>query len=196
MSLSIWTRAIFVGVLLAALGVPPGTLTAWSQQEEGPKHPAPTQHPATPPQPTGQQQSPQAGQPQNQTPQTSIAVESNVVNIDAVVTDQEGDILTNLKKENFRVLDDNQPQQISNFAPSEAPITIVVLMEFSARMGGYFGYRGKNWAYGFLSHMNQKDWVAFKTFDLRTNVLVDFTQDKNQVTQAIASLYWPDFHEA
>jgi VWFA-related protein len=71
-----------------------------------------------------------------------------------------------------------------------------MLMEFSGRMGGYFGYRGKNWAYNFLGHMNQKDWVAFKTFDLRTNVLVDFTQDKSQIAQAINGLFWPDFHEA
>ena len=101
MSLSMWTRAIFVGALLAALGIPPGTLTAWSRQQEGPQKPAPTQQPATPPQPTGQQQSPQAGQPQNQAPQTSIAVESNVVNIDAVVTDQEGDILTESQERKF-----------------------------------------------------------------------------------------------
>src|SRR5580658_1774837 len=196
MSLSIWTRVIFVGVLLAALGVPPGTLTAWSQQEEGPQKPAPTQQPATPPQPTGQQQSPQAGQAQNQAPQTSIAVESNVVNIDAVVTDQEGDILTNLKKENFRVLDNNQPQQISNFAPSEAPITIVVLMEFSQLGGEWFAYQAKSWAYNFLGHLNDKDYVALKIFDLQTHVVVDFTRNKQEVAQAVAGLYFPDFHEA
>src|ERR1700733_6211236 len=154
MSLRMWTRAIFLGALLAALGMPPGTLTARSQQEEGPQKPAPAQQPATPPQPTGQQQPSQAGQPQSQAPQTSIAVESNVVNIDAVVTDQEGDILTNLKKENFRVLDNNQPQQISNFAPSEAPITIVVLMEFSRLGGEWYAYEAKSWGYDFLRHLN------------------------------------------
>jgi VWFA-related protein len=186
--------------LVGALGVPTSYLTARArqqEQQEGPAKPAPAQQPgAAPKAPTGQQQPDSAGQAPSQAPQVSIAVQSNVVNIDAVVQDSDGNLLTGLKKQNFRVLDDNQPQQISNFAPSEAPITIVVLMEFSSRMGGYFGYRGKNWAYNFLGHMNQKDWVAFKTFDLRTNVLVDFTQDKNQVAQAIAGLYWPDFHEA
>lgn len=184
--------------LVAVLGVPASYLTARArQQQEGPTKPSPAQQPgAAPKAPTGQQQPAEAGQAPSQAPQASIAVQSNVVNIDAVVVDSDGNLLTGLKKQNFRVLDDNQPQQISNFAPSDAPITICVLMEFSSRMGGYFGYRGKNWAYTFLSHMNQKDWVAFKTFDLRTNVLVDFTQDKNQVAGAIASLYWPDFHEA
>jgi VWFA-related protein len=194
MKLKMWVRALLVGMLLAALGIPPGAFTAWAKQQEGPQKPAPTQQPATPVPPTGQQQPPQAGQAP--APQVSIAVESNVVNIDAVVTDQDGDLLTNLKKENFRVLDNNQPQQISNFAPSEAPITIVVLMEFSGLYGGWFAYQAKSWGYNFLSHLNEKDYVAFKTFDLKTHVLVDFTRNKQEVAQAVAGLYFPDFHEA
>ena len=79
----------------------------------------------------GQQQAATAGQPQSQAPQTAISVQSNLVNIDAVVTDFDGNIIQGLQKQNFRVLDDGQPQQITNFAPSEAPITIVILMEFS-----------------------------------------------------------------
>jgi len=196
MNLNMWKRAVFVGILLAALGVPPGAFTAWPQQQEGPQKPAPTQQPATPAPPTGQQQSPQAGQVQSQAPQVSIAVESNVVNIDAVVTDQDGDILANLKKENFRVLDNNQPQQISNFAPSEAPITIVILMEFSQLGGEWYAYQAKTWAYSFVGHLSDKDYVALKTFDLKTHVLVDFTRNKQEVAQAAAGLYFPDFHEA
>ena len=194
------TRIVLFVALIALLGLPTSILTARArqqEQQEGPTKPSPTPQPgAAPKAPTGQQQPANAGQPASQAPQVAIAVQSNVVNIDAVVTDSDGNLITGLKKQNFRVLDDNQPQQITNFAPSEAPITIVMLMEFSGRMGGYFGYRGKNWAYNFLGHMNQKDWVAFKTFDLRTNVLVDFTQDKSQIAQAINGLFWPDFHEA
>jgi VWFA-related protein len=195
--LKTWMRVVLLGILIVALGVPPGTLTSYARQQEGPATPAPAQLPgAAPKQPSGQQQPSQAGQPQAQAPQVTIAVQSNVVNIDAVVTDAEGNIITGLQKQNFRVLDDNQPQQISNFGASEAPITIVVLMEFSRRMGSYFGYRGKMWAYNFLDHLNQKDWVAFKTFDLKTTMISDFTQDKRAVAQQVASLYFPDFSEA
>jgi VWFA-related protein len=194
MNSKMWVRAVLVGFLLASLGIPPSTLTAWARQQEGPQKPAPAQQPSTAPPPTGQQQSPQSGQAP--APQVSIAVESNVVNIDAVVTDQDGDILTNLKKENFRVLDNNQPQQISNFAPSEAPITIVVLMEFSKLGGEWYAYEAKSWGYDFLRHLNEKDYVAFKTFDFHTHVLVDFTRNKQEVAQAVAGLYFPDFREA
>ena len=53
------------------------------------------------------------------------------MNVDVVVTDQDGDVLTGLTKNNFRISDNGQPQQITNFAPTEAPITMVILMEFS-----------------------------------------------------------------
>jgi len=195
--LKTWMQVALLGILIVALSVPPGTLTSYARQQEGPVTPAPAQQPgAAPKQPNGQQQPSEAGKPLAQAPQVTIAVQSNVVNIDAVVTDQEGNIITGLQKQNFRVLDENQPQQISNFGASEAPITIVVLMEFSRRMGSYFGYRGKMWAYNFLDHLNAKDWVAFKTFDLKTNMISDFTQDKRAVAQSVASLYFPDFSEA
>jgi VWFA-related protein len=196
-TLKMGTQAILLTVLIATLAVPPAAVRAYARQQEGPTKPAPAQQPgAAPPQPAGQQQPAQAGQSQQQAPQVAITVQSNVVNVDAVVTDQDGNIITGLKKDNFRVLDDDKPQQISNFGASEAPITIVVLMEFSRRMGSYFGYRGKYWAYGFLEHLNQKDWVAVKTFDLKTTLVSDFTQDKKAAGQEIASLYFPDFSEA
>ncbi len=47
-----------------------------------------------------------------------------------------------------------------------------------------------------LNALTQKDWVALKTFSMRTHVEVDFTQNKNEVGQAIASLFFPDFSEA
>jgi VWFA-related protein len=180
MNSKMWVRAVLLGILLAALGIPPGALTARAKQQEGPQKPAPTQQPAPPNPPTGQQQPQQAGQAPP--PQTSISVESNVVNIDAVVTDQDGDLLTNLKKENFRVLDNNQP--------------IVILLEFSQLGGEWYAYEAKSWGYNFLGHLTDKDYVALKTFDLQTHVLVDFTRNKQEVAQAVAQLYFPTFHEA
>ena len=69
-------------------------------------------------------------------------------------------------------------------------------MEFSARFGGYFAYKAKEWSYSLLNALTAKDWVALKTFSMRTHVEVDFTQNKNEVGQAISSLFFPDFSEA
>jgi VWFA-related protein len=189
----IWCRTALMTAFIAALAVCFTARTA-PAQEEGPQTPPPTQEPLPPKPPSGQPQ-PQNAPPQS-APQVAISVQSNLVNVDAVVTDQDGNLVTGLKRENFRVLDEGQPQQITNFAPSDATITIVMLLEFSARMGGYFGYKAQYWSDGFLQDLKPKDWVALKTFDLRTTLQVDFTQDKRQVDEAIRTLGFPGFSEA
>jgi VWFA-related protein len=193
MQLKTWCRTILMVALVAALGIPPDAMIMQAQQE-GPQQPPPQQtEPVKPPTSAsgGQQKA-----PENPAPQIAISVQSNLVSIDTVVTDQDGNLVTGLKRENFRVLDNGQPQQISNFAPTEAPITIVILMEYSAAYYGYFGYKGQQWADGFLHDLKPQDWVALKTFDLKITLQQDFTQDKRAVDEAIRTLGFPGFHEA
>ena len=190
-----WIRVILLGILIGVLVVPPEALQA-SVQQEGPIKPSPPQPPGPPPPPQEKTGPQQQGQPQEQQPGYQISVQTNLVNVDAVVTDQDGNLITGLKKENFRIFDNNQPQIVSNFAPTEAPITIVMLMEFSGLVYGFFAYTAKYWSYDFLNHLNQQDWVALKTFDLKTHLDADFTQNKSEVQDAIRSLYFPGFHEA
>ena len=45
-------------------------------------------------------------------------------------------------------------------------------------------------------NLQQKDWVALETFDMKTRLEVDFTQDKNEVRAAINRLYFPGFSES
>ena len=54
------------------------------------------------------------------------------MNLDVVVTDEGGRVLTGLQRGNFRVLDNGVPQPILDFAPTTAPTTIVMPMEYSA----------------------------------------------------------------
>jgi VWFA-related protein len=169
--------------------VPLAEMPSAAQAPTGPQGatPAPTvkapQAPATP-----QQQPPQGG--------VSISVEVPVVTLDVIATTQRGDILTGLKKENFKVVDDGVTQTITNFGPTEAPITIVMLMEFSSRGYEFFAYTAKYWADAFLPNLQQKDWIAFRTFDMNIHDEVDFTQNKDEVRNAIYHLYFPGFSES
>jgi VWFA-related protein len=178
-----------VGMVAGVLAA--GCATIWAQAPAGPQptspaqeNPAPAQKPAAP-----QQQKPQEGG-------VSISVEVPVVTLDVVAATQNGDIIPGLKKENFMVLEDGQPQTITNFGPTDAPITMVVLMEFSARFYGWFGYQAKYWASALFPNLNQKDWVALVTFDMRPRTEVDFTQNKQEVETAIYRLYYPGFSES
>ena len=51
----------------------------------------------------------------------------------------------------------------------------------------------RNAAAAFAEQLRPQDYVAMMTFDLRTTILVDFTQDKRQIYQAINSLRLPQF---
>src|SRR5579864_5559157 len=127
----------------------------------------------------------------------SISVEVPVVTLDVIAATRNGDLLTGLKKENFRITDDGTAQTISNFGSSEAPITIVMLMEFSSR--GYydwFAYQAKYWADAFFPQLKKNDWVALVTFDMKSRVEVDFTQNKDEVRNALYHLYFPGFSES
>jgi VWFA-related protein len=176
-----------LGLLLSA--VLDGQAPAGPQGGPPPSQTPPSQAPVTPANPApAQQKPPESG--------VTIAVEVPVVTIDVIATTQHGDLLTGLKKENFRILEDGQPQTITNFGPGDAPITMVLLMEFSARGYQFFAYTAKYWADALFPQLKPKDWVAFVTFDMNQHMQVDFTQDKNQVRQALYSQYFPGFSES
>jgi VWFA-related protein len=184
---SIVFKLAFVAVLGLLLSAP-----APAQAPEGPQGNPPAQPNPTPsiaPKPAPPQQKPQeAG--------TTISVEVPVVTMDVIATTQHGDLIPGLKKENFRILEDGQPQAITNFGPTDAPITMVVVMEFSARAYGWFSYQAKYWADALFPNLNQKDWIALVTFDMKPRTEVDFTQNKDEVRQAIYHLYFPGFSES
>jgi VWFA-related protein len=155
----------------------------------------------TGPQSGGQPQTtPPPGQnPPAQKPQESglsIAVEVPVVTMDVVATTNHGDIISGLNRENFHVLEDGVPQTITNFGPTEAPITMVIVMEFSARYYGRFSYLAKYWTDALSPNLKPQDYVALVTFDMKPKMEVDFTQNKDEVRNALYHLYFPGFSES
>src|SRR5712664_4101295 len=182
---------IWPAFLASALAFGVGAMNARGQAPEGPQ--GGQKQPGAPP----AEQRPAPVQQKPQDAGASISVEVPVVTMDVIAATNHGDLLTGLKKENFRVLDDGVAQTITNFGSTEAPITIVMLMEFSSR--GYydwFAYQAKYWADAFFPNLKQKDWVALITFDMKPRLEVDFTQNKDEVRNALYHLYFPGFSES
>lgn len=172
------TRRWILSLVVFALAAPLGEMAAWAQ-DKGKDNQQPSQS----------QQAPQ-------NPGFSISVTVPVVSVDAVVTDNNGNFLKDLKKENFRISEDGTVQTITNFAPSEAPITIVLLVEFSKLGYQFFTYNAVNWAANFLGNLKPNDWVALETFNMRSNIEVDFTHNRDEIMHGLASLYFPPFSES
>jgi len=118
----------------------------------------------------------------------AISVETALVSLDVLVTDEDGLVLAGLKKDNFRILDEGKPQTITLFEPTGAPITIVMLMEYSGSAYDYFAYKAASWGSTFLNHLEPKDYLALVTYDIKPTVRVDFTRNRVAVQDALSTL--------
>lgn len=127
-------------------------------------------------------------------PDYSISVQVPLVNLDVLVTTKDGQTIPGLKQENFKILEDGAPQKISTFNQTEAPITAVLLVEYAATNLRYM-YDALNASYTFASGLKKDDWVAVVSYDMKPQILVDFTQDKHAVMGALNMLRIPGFSE-
>jgi len=130
-------------------------------------------------------------------PPSTITIGTDVVNVEAVVYNKKtGGIIQGLKKEHFEIYEDGIKQEIENFSTPEAPVTMVLLLEYSKLVdvlgsgtGGFFE-PGRveilRPAYEFVNRFVQpKDFISIVAYDIRPTPLVDFTDDKSKLMQAI-----------
>jgi Ca-activated chloride channel homolog len=129
----------------------------------------------------------------------TFRAETNVVNVDVQVLDNHGNPIPNIPRENFRILEDNVPQTLTQYSVAQAPMTVAMVIEFSAR---YQAYYSSGWAqaltasYGFLQTLKPDDYVAIIAYDLRTTILSDFTNDRSRSMEAMQRLRIPGFSES
>jgi VWFA-related protein len=127
-------------------------------------------------------------------PDYSLRVDVPLVNVDVMVLTKDGQFVPGLKQEHFRIIEDGVPQKITAFQQGEAPITAVLVVEFASTYY-HFVYDALNASYQFASTLKPQDWVAVVSFDMKSQILVDFTQDKRSVYAALGSLRMPGFSE-
>jgi VWFA-related protein len=125
----------------------------------------------------------------------SLRVDVPEVSVDVgVLLEKTGQFVPGLKPNNFKVYENGVEQKVIGFKRVEAPITALLLCEF-ASTSYYFIYDMRNAAWAFAQQLRPQDFVAMMTFDMRTQIVTDFTQDKRQLYNAINSLVIPGFSE-
>src|SRR5262245_33387730 len=126
---------------------------------------------------------------------------SNVelVSVDVAVLDNKGHFIPNIPKGNFRVLEDNVPQPVKSFSLGEAPMTVALVIEFSNLFQQYWSetwYQTLTAAYGFLETLKRDDYVAVVAYDIRPEILSDFSTDKRKAYEAMQRLRIAAFSES
>jgi VWFA-related protein len=125
----------------------------------------------------------------------SLRVEVPEVTVDVgVLVEKTHQFLPGLKPGNFRVYENGVEQKVTGFKRVEAPITALLLCEF-ASTNYHFIYDMRNAAFAFAQQLRPQDYVAMMTFDMRTQIVSDFTQDKRQLYESINAMRIPGFSE-
>jgi len=122
------------------------------------------------------------------------------VEVDVAVLDNKGRFIPKIPRGNFRILEDNVPQQISNFnTGNEAPMTVAMVIEFSNLFQQYWSegwYQTLVAAYGFVETLKPEDYVAVVAYDMRPEILSDFTTDRMKTNEAMQRLRIAAFSES
>lgn len=143
--------------------------------------------------------SPKATKDKSEQSDATFTSDTNIVSVDVAVLDNKGNPIPGLTKDKFRILEDNVPQTISQFDTAEAPMTVALVIEFSARFQQIYSrgwFETLNDVYLFSQMLKPDDYVAVIAFDLKTEILTDFTDDRSKLQEALARLRVAGFSES
>ena len=201
-------KALALIGLLAILGPEVALLDAQGPIGDRPRRPLPEEarRPGTPSGPGGVPDSP-TNLPRIETrapqripqDQPLFTADTNAVTVDIAVLDNKGQFIPNIPAGNFQILEDGVPQKIISVGQTQAPATVALLIEFSNRWQQYWSetwYQTITATYGFVQTLRPEDWVAVIAYDLRPEILADFTQDRREINNALQRLRIAAYRES
>ena len=118
-------------------------------------------------------------------PRADLRVDVPLVLIPVHVTNPAGTTVSGLKKENFRLFEDNVEQKVVHFSNEDVPLSIGLLFDASGSMENKIK---KSWeaATEFFKTANSDDEFFLVQFNDRPKLLLPFTQDADEVNSRIA----------
>lgn len=123
--------------------------------------------------------------PQNKTP--PIVSTTGLVHLVATVTDRRHNFVTDLEQSDFKILEDNTPQEIRFFGrETDLPLRIAVLLDTSNSIRPRLAFE-QDAAIDFLDGVirRNKDQAFLMTFDNEPDIIQDYTGDLGLLTAAI-----------
>jgi Ca-activated chloride channel family protein len=124
-------------------------------------------------------------QAQDQGPGT-IRVDVNLVVLDATVKTKDGQIMGDLKKEDFEVREDGVAKKIELFSRDELPLNVALVLDLSDSIGPFLEPL-RDAAATTLAALKPEDEVALFTFSTEAELRTPLTKDKTKITGQIGS---------
>jgi len=120
----------------------------------------------------------------------SFSARSDLVVFSATAVDGKGRPVTDLRREDFRVLEEGRPQPLAHFHGGRGlPARILLLVDASGSMNEESKVANARWAAArILEALSPEDQVAVAGFDSRYWGVVAFTRDRDAVRKGIESI--------
>jgi Ca-activated chloride channel family protein len=116
--------------------------------------------------------------------QNVMRVAVNLVMVDATVKGKAGQIMDDLKREDFQLREDGVEQNVQIFSRDELPLNVALVLDLSDSIGPFLGPL-RDAANTALSSLKAEDEVALFTFSTEAELRVPFTRDKSEVAKQI-----------
>ncbi len=109
-----------------------------------------------------------------------------LVNVNATVTDQSGRFVSGLSKDDFRVYDDEQLQNVTHFNSDRVPVSLGIVLDTSGSMDGDKMVAAKSALDRFLYQLiDPNDEVFLYRFDNQPELVEGWTRDKRRVSESL-----------
>jgi len=119
--------------------------------------------------------------------QETFRATTQIVSVPTTVTDAQGRLVPNLEQDQFSILDNGKPQEITFFENETQPFTVVVMMDFSASMTANLEFL-RAAAEQFLLRMLPQDKGMVGAFSDRIEFSGNFTNDRDDLISALKDL--------
>jgi VWFA-related protein len=121
--------------------------------------------------------------------QTTITVQSNLVEVPALVTTKKGEVIFALQASDFRLTDDGIPQRISLVSDTDSqPLAMAIVVETGGDGAGHLAdYRGLDAILDSVVGAEEHR-VALIAFDRKPHLVVPFTPSTDDVAAALGRL--------
>ena len=117
-----------------------------------------------------------------------ITTNTSLVQLNVGVVDKQGNAVTSLSRNDFAVYEDGVRRQILSFEPTEAPFSLVLLLDMSGSTVN-FRQQIRGAALRFLDALTPEDRVAVVQFNGKgVKTLLGFSVDRRRIAYAITDL--------
>ncbi len=115
-----------------------------------------------------------------------MRVDVNLVMVDATVKNKAGQIMGDLKKEDFQLREDGVVQKLSLFSRDALPLNVALVLDLSDSIGPFLGPL-RDAATTTLASLKPEDQVALFTFSTEAQLSVPLTKDKTKIADQFSS---------